>query len=582
MCDACCTIPPGPRIGRAQFLKLIGAGAAATALSGTAFARTAAAAPRSAAGAGEAPLLVDNVRGYTVARDGRLRRFSRMLVTPGGKVAALDPGAVKGVQRLDGRGRVLLPGLHDAHGHLWGIGALAVRLDLTGTKSLQEALDRLAAYAAAHPEQTWIQGRGWNEVVWGLGRLPTAQDLDTVVSDRPVWLVRVDGHAGVANSKALQLSGVTADTPDPAGGQIVRDASGAPTGVFVDTAKTFVTSKLPEPTLEDVRARALAAQTRLNAVGLTSVSDAGTSADGVVVLRELASSGELTLRLNAFLDYEAFTEIGADARTDSYADDMLRVRTVKLYVDGALGSHGAALIEPYSDRPSTKGLLQMEPAELNRRVQEILRGGYQAAVHAIGDLGNRVVLDAYERGFSTVGDQGLRHRIEHAQIISLDDIPRFKRLGIIASMQPVHATDDMNMAETRVGPDRIKGGYAWRSLLDQGSVVASGSDFPVSSENPFDGLHAAVTRTDREGKPAGGWYPGQAMTPVEALRSFTVDAAYAAHQEKVLGGLEPGKWADFVLVDSDPFDLPGGRALWQTEVLQTWVAGHRVGEYGAL
>ncbi|MBB5938746.1 amidohydrolase [Streptomyces zagrosensis] len=582
MCDACCPIPPGPRLGRAQFLKLIGAGAAAATLSGTALAGTAAAAPRGAAGGGGGPLLVDNVRGYTIDRRGRLRRFSRMLVTPGGRVAAIDPGAARGVRRLDGRGRVLLPGLHDAHGHLWGIGALAVQLDVSGTRSLQEALNRLAAYATAHPEQTWIQGRGWNEVIWGLGRLPTARDLDSVVSDRPVWLVRVDGHAGVANSKALELSGVTANTPDPSGGQIVRDASGAPTGVFVDTAKTFVTSLLPEPTLDDVQARALAAQTRLNAVGLTSVSEAGTSADGVVVLRRLASRGELTLRLNAFLDYEAFTEVGADARTDSFAKDMLRVRTVKLYIDGALGSHGAALIEPYSDRPSTKGLLIMEPAELNRRVERILRGGYQAAVHAIGDLGNRVVLDAYELAFKSVGNRGLRHRIEHAQIIAPHDIPRYKRLGIIASMQPVHATDDMNMAETRLGPDRIKGGYAWRTMLDQGTVVASGSDFPVSSENPFDGLHAAITRTDREGKPTGGWYPEQAMTPVEALRSFTVDAAYAAHQDKVLGGLVPGKWADFILVDTDPFELPAGRALWQTKVLQTWVGGHRVGEYGAL
>ncbi|MFF4764511.1 amidohydrolase [Streptomyces sp. NPDC001292] len=579
MCNACCPIPPGPRIDRAQFLKLLGAGAAAAAAP-AAFAGTAAATTRSAATEGGA-LVVDNIRGYTIA-DGRLRRFSRMLVTSGGKVAALDPGAVRGARRIDGRGRVLLPGLHDAHGHLWGLGELAVQLDLTGTKSLQEAVDRLAAYATAHPEMTWIQGRGWNEVIWGLGRLPTARDLDAVVSDRPVWLVRVDGHAGVANTKALQIAGVTADTPDPLGGHVERDASGNPTGVLVDAAKEFVTSKLPVPTLDDVRMRALAAQARLGAVGLTSVSDAGTSADGVVVLRQLADEGRLTLRVNAFLDFDAFTEVGADARTDSYAHDMLRVRTVKLYIDGALGSHGAALIAPYSDMPSTKGLLQMEPAELNRRVERVLLGGYQVAVHAIGDMGNRVVLDAYENGFRTVGDQKLRHRIEHAQVVALDDIPRFKRLGIIASMQPVHATDDMNMAETRVGSERIKGAYAWRTMLGQGTVVASGSDFPVSSSNPFDGLHAAVTRTDREGSPAGGWYPQQAMTPVEALRSFTLDAAYAAHQEKVLGSLEPGKWADFILVDTDPFDLPSGRALWQTNVLQTWVAGRRVGEYGAL
>lgn len=581
MCESCCPTPRTPRMSRAQFLQLAGAGAAAVAVSGT-FAGSAAAASRPAKPERPGPLLVDNVRGYTLSR-GRLRRFSRMLLTPEGRVAALDVGAApKGIRRLDGRGRVLLPGLHDAHGHLWGLGALAVELNLVGTRSLKEAMDRLAAYDTAHPDDAWILGRGWNEVVWGLGRLPNAADLDAVVDDRPVWLGRVDGHAGVANTAALKAVGVTADTPDPDGGRIVRDGAGNPTGVLIDAAQSLVEDKLPEPTLDDVRARALAAQKQLGSVGMTSVSEAGTDASGVVVLRQLADEGALTVRVNAFLSYKAFTDIGADARTDSYADDMVRIRTVKQYIDGALGSHGAALLAPYADDPDTSGLLQVEPEELQRRVEQVVRGGYQSAVHAIGDRGNRVVLDAYEQTFRRVGDAGMRHRIEHVQVLAPEDIPRLRRLGIIASMQPVHATDDMNMAEDRIGTERIKGAYAWRTLIDQGTHLPSGSDFPVSSENPFDGLHAAVTRTDREGRPAGGWHPEQAMTPVEALRSFTLEPAHAAHQEHVLGTLEPGKWGDFVLTDTDPFDLPSGRAVWQTKVLQTWVAGKRVGEYGEL
>ncbi|OKI51486.1 amidohydrolase [Micromonospora sp. CB01531] len=579
MCDACATPPPGPNLTRAQVLKLLGIGVGAAVLPALPASAAQAAAPGS--GTGQGPLLVDNVRGYTVTREG-LREFSSVLIASNGKVAGLDASAGRGVRRVNGKGRVLLPGMHDAHGHVWNYGALASELDLSGTRSLAEAQQALAAYAAANLDLAWITGRGWNQVIWGLGRFPTAADLDVVVRDRPVWLVRVDGHAGVANTAALALAGITRGTPDPAGGQIIRDADGNPTGTLVDTAMGFVSSKIPAPTLEDVRRRALLAQAKLNAVGITSVSDASTSTDGYVVLRELAAAGELTMRVNAFLAWDAFNDLGAAVRTDSFAADMLRVRTVKLVADGALGSRGAALLQPYSDEPSTSGLLRVTPEEMNNRVAAVLAAGYQAAIHAIGDRGNRVVLDAFDRAFRTVGNQGLRHRIEHAQVVALDDIPRFKQLGLVASMQPVHATDDMNMAEDRVGPERIKGAYAWRKMLDQGTVIASGSDFPVSSALPFEGLHAAVTRTDREGRPAGGWYSDEAMTPVEALRSFTLDAAYAAHQEKVLGSLEPGKWADFIIADMDPFNLPANRAMWQTSVLQTWVGGRRVGEYGDL
>ncbi|MGW9307308.1 amidohydrolase [Saccharomonospora azurea] len=580
MCDVCHrSTPRRTPLTRAQFLRLVGVGLATAATPGVLAACGAEqSAPRPG---GEGPVLLDNVRGYTFA-GGKLREFGSLLISGDGHVEALDPGNSEGARRIDGRGRVCLPGLHDAHGHIWGLGANETQLNLAGTRSLDEAMRALRRYAEQHPDLPWIVGRGWNEVVWGLGRMPNAADLDEVVADRPVWLTRVDGHAGVTNTAGLRASGVDADTRSPEGGEIVHGPEGRPTGVFVDAAQQLVQAHLPRPGRWEHEQRLEAAQRRLNEVGLTSASDAGTAADELAVLHQRAAAGSLSLRLNVFLDWDAFTEVGADVRADSVADDMLRVRTVKLYVDGALGSHGAALLTPYSDDPGNRGLLQMSQEELTSRLTRIVEAGYQAAVHAIGDHGNRMVLDAFAEVLSTSSGPELRHRIEHAQVVDVGDIPRFAELGLIASMQPVHATDDMNMAEQRVGPDRMAGAYAWRSMLDQGTVLAAGSDFPVSSENPFEGWHAAVTRTDKEGKPVGGWYPDQAMTVAEGLRAFTLDAAHAAHQERVLGSLEPGKWADFVLVDQNPFELEQGRALWQTTVLQTWVGGRRVGDYGQL
>ncbi|MEV0082771.1 amidohydrolase [Saccharopolyspora sp. NPDC050642] len=561
-------------MSRAQFLKLVGLATAGAAFS------AGCASGDTGAGQSGGRKLIDNVRGFTLTADGP-REFGSLLVEADGRVGGLDVGSAGGAERIDGRGRVLIPGLHDAHGHFGQLGANVSQLNLAGTKSLQEAMQALKTFAAQHPERQWILGRGWNDVIWGLGRLPSAADLDAVVPDRPVWLVRVDGHAGVANSAALRQVGVTRDTPTPSGGEIVRGADGAPTGAFVDAAQDLVEQHLPKPTVDDLKQNFLAAQRKLNEVGLTSVSDAGTSAAELAVLHQLAGSGELTIRTNSFLTYDAFRELGAKARTDSVAGDMLRVRTVKLYIDGALGSHGAAMLQPYEDDPGNSGLPQLDAAELRNRVSQVMREGFQVATHAIGDAGNRMVLDAYEAA-AAESASGMRHRIEHAQVLAVEDIPRLRAHGIIASMQPVHATDDMNMAEKRVGHRRIAGAYAWRTMLDQGITIASGSDFPVSSENPFDGLHAAVTRTDRDGQPVGGWYPDQAMSPHEALRSFTLDAAFAAHQERVLGSLEPGKWADFVILDQDPLEPPPGRARWQTGTLQTWVAGRRVGEYGSL
>lgn len=563
-------------MSRAQFLRLMGVAVTApSVLTST----TAGATPR---GPRCEAVLLDNVRGYTVTRDG-LVRFGAMLIGDDGRIRALDPGEAGGAKRVDGGGRVCVPGLHDAHAHLWGLGAKAIRLDLSKTRTLAEAMAALRTYAAEHPALAWVRGRGWNEVIWGLGRLPTAADLDAVCADRPVFLTRVDGHAAVVNTAAMRIAGVTEQTPDPAGGKIVRGADGHPTGAFIDAAIGLVESGIPPVTEPEVWQFLEIAQRTANRVGLTSISDAGCDPLQLAVLVKAVEQDKLTVRVNEWLDWETFVKVGDAVRNDSLGDDMARVRTVKLYIDGALGSRGAAMIDPYTDAPDTRGLPQMTAAELNERVRRIIEAGYQCAVHAIGDLGNRMVLDAYDAALAGRSpEEKLRHRVEHVQVVAPVDIPRFLDHDLIASMQPVHATDDMNMAEARIGAARMAGAYAWRSFVDQGTMLAAGSDFPVSEESPFDGLHAAVTRTDREGKPVGGWYPEQSMTVVEAVRAFTLNAAYAAHQENILGSLEPGKHADFLLVDQDPFDLPTGRALWQTKVLQTWVGGRRVGEYGDL
>lgn len=524
--------------------------------------------------------LIENVRGYTVQGD-TLARFDALLVGDDGRVAAVGPKArstaAPSVRRIDGGGKVLLPGLIDAHGHVGGLGEVLRSLDLSETRSLADAQKAIADYAAARPDQPWITGAGWNQEIWGLGRFPTAAEIDAVVPDRPVWLERVDGHAGWANGKALALAGITRETKDPDGGRIERDAEGNPTGVFVDAAMKLVTRVVPERS-EAERAEALqAALDHLASLGLTSVHDAGISKGDVALYRRFADDGRLTARVYAMIADvgQDFADLSAQGPLLGYGGDRLTVRSVKLFADGALGSRGAALRQPYSDDPKNSGLLFEDAAGMERKVEAALKAGYQVNVHAIGDAGNGQVMDAFEAAYAKVGGRELRNRIEHAQVVAVDDIPRFKTLGLVASMQPTHATSDMNMAEDRVGPDRIRGAYAWRTILNQGTVIAAGSDFPVESANPFYGLHAAITRTDREGRPIGGWHAEQAMTPFEAFRAFTLDAAYAAHQEAQLGSLEPGKWADFILVDQDIFAIDP-HTIWRTKVIETWVGGQRV------
>jgi predicted amidohydrolase YtcJ len=530
--------------------------------------------------AGSAPTLMENVHGYTLAGDG-LQRFTALVVNQGKVVATGDAQVLHrnfpDAQAIDGRGRTLLPGMIDAHGHVMDLGFEGVQIELSGTKSLRDAQERVRSYAHANPDRAWLLGGGWNQVQWKIGRFPFAQELDVIVSDRPVVLSRVDGHAKWLNTKALHTAGIGKDTPDPIGGRIERDASGYPSGVLVDKAMDLVDRFVPAPSDAERGAALKAALTQMNSVGLTAVGDAGDTASDIALYRQFADQDLLTVRLYAMIGGvgDDFTALSKNGPLLRLGNDRLTVRSVKLFADGALGSRGAALLAPYSDKSDQRGLSFMTDAAMEANIETALRAGYQVNVHAIGDAANHQVLDAFEVAYKAVGGRQLRNRIEHAQVVALSDIPRFKQLDLIASMQPTHATSDMNMAENRVGAERIKGAYAWRTFLDQGTRIAAGSDFPVESPNPFFGLHAAVTRTDHANQPKGGWHHEQAMTLLEAFRAFTLDAAYAAHQEMSIGSLEPGKWADFILVDRDLFEIAPAD-IWKIKVEQTWLAGERV------
>jgi predicted amidohydrolase YtcJ len=526
--------------------------------------------------------LIDRVNGYTMTSAGALVRFEALAFDAGGRViwagssaeaAARAPGA----QRIDGGGRTLLTGLIDAHGHVMGQGVALTSLDLNGTKTLAEAQTRITEYARRFPANAWVRGGGWNQVIWQLGRFPTAAELDKVVADRPAWLRRVDGHAGWANARALKLAGITRDTADPVGGRIERDARGEPSGVLVDAAMDLMAKVLPAPSEAELRQALDAALASLREVGLTSVHDMGLTAATDRLFREYADAGRLTTRIHGLIGGAGadFDQLSAKGPVSSVAQDLYALRGVKLYADGALGSRGAALLAPYSDMPGSRGLLFQSKTELTANIEKALKKGYAVSVHAIGDAGNRQVLDAFADLSARYPVASGRHRVEHVQVVALEDIPRFKSLGIIPSMQPTHATSDMNMAEDRVGAQRIQGAYAWRRFLLQGSPLACGSDFPVESANPFLGLHAAVMRESEAGMPLGGWYLDQGMSLKEAFRCFTLDAAYAARQEAVLGTLEPGKWADFIVIDQDLFRM-NPHDIWRVKVLQTWVGGRQV------
>jgi predicted amidohydrolase YtcJ len=520
---------------------------------------------------------IHSISGYTSTSSG-IEEFTVLVFSDAGRVVATgDESLLKAhpdAIRIDGNGRTLLPGLTDGHAHLYKYGFLLRSLSLVGTPSLTESLLKIDAYAGENPHARWIQGRGWNQVLWPIKEFPTAADIDKVVSDRPVVLDRVDGHAVWANSKAMEIAGITDDTPDPVGGRIVRDRNGKATGIFIDKAENLLKTHIPTPDRDEIRRVYRAAFAGLAAYGMTGVHDAGVNISEAEVLISMADDGELGLRVYAMLAGASENLDRMEKPLRGYARDMLSISAVKLYADGALGSRGAAMLRPYSDDPENRGLPFYTADELTGLAHKANYMGFQVGIHAIGDLGNRMALDAFE-AIQGKKPSALRNRIEHAQIIALEDIPRFAELGVIAAVQATHATSDMNMAEDRIGPQRIKGGYAWRRLLESGAILANGSDFPVELANPWHGLYASVTRQNRDGLPEGGWYADQALTRAEALHSFTLANAYAAHQEDVVGSLEPGKWADFIVIDRNYFDVPESE-IDDIQVLETWIAGKKV------
>ncbi|RZP20095.1 MAG: amidohydrolase [Erythrobacter sp.] len=528
-----------------------------------------------------ADVLVDNVEGLTIGEDGKLKRFTALVIDDEGKVAQILTARDEVPQtdfREDGDGAVMIPGLIDAHAHVMGIGIGALTLDLSDTNSLEEALDKIRRFAAENEARPWILGRGWNQEKWGLGRFPTAAELDSAVADRPVYLQRVDGHAGWANTMAMEAAGITATTESPAGGRVERmPGSQAPSGVFVDAAESLMTRAIPAPRPTERDLAFAKAQEVLHRNGITAVADMGTTIEDWQTFRRAGDKDALTLRIMAYAAGPDEMELIAGARPTPWLyDDKLRMNGIKIYLDGALGSRGAWLKQPYADDPGNTGLPLTGPAKLRNILVRAAQGNFQPAIHAIGTAANADALAAIaELSESFPGDR--RWRIEHAQIIDPADLSGFGQNGVIASMQPVHQTSDRSMAEARLGPDRLDGAYAWNSILQLGGRLAFGSDAPVESPDPFAGLAAATTRMDANGEPFGGWRPEERVNREQALAGFTTAAAYAGFAEGRFGRLLPGERADFVLIDRDPL-LASPAELRATKVLETWVGGRKVYE----
>jgi len=478
-----------------------------------------------------------------------------------------EPSAEFTGTRVDLEGATVLPGLVDAHLHLQGIGEAARVLDLRGTGSVAEVV---AKVRAADATGGWILGEGWDQNDWSDATFPSAAAL-AAVGDVPIMLTRIDGHAVWVNQVALTLAGVGANTPDPDGGEVLRDPDGRPTGVLVDNAIDLVKAHVPVPTPNQIRADLERAIAMCNRVGLTGAHDMGVTPAVLEALKAIAADGKLTLRVTAYLHGNT-EELAPLLSEGPRRSGVLRVLGVKLYTDGALGSRGAALLAPYSDRPETSGLLVTTVEEMNARVRDVHARGYQVAIHAIGDRGVRVALDAI--ALAQGADTSRRHRIEHAQVVATEDIGRFAELGVVASMQPTHATSDMPWAEDRVGPERIAGAYAWRTLTNAGAVLVLGSDAPVESHNPWFGIYAAITRQDSGGQPAGGWRPSERLSSSEAIAGFSRGAAYASGDDD-LGVIRPGALADLTVVEREPASL-APLELVSIEVLRTVVGGRQV------
>lgn len=517
-----------------------------------------------------ADLAITNARIYTA--NSKQPQASAMAVRAG-KIIAVGGDVSRmvgpGTKMIDAHGLAVLPGLIDSHGHVRGLGTALETLDLRGVKSEKEIADMVRAAARQAKPGDWILGRAWDQNLWAVKEFPTSQSISEAAPNNPVALTRVDGHAIWANRNALEAADVNAAMKDPKGGRVMRDASGAPAGVLLDNAQSLVSRKIPEPSQEQIERRILRALTECARLGMTTVHDAGVPQSDIDAYHSLQSKGLLPMRVYVMV-------AGKSAALDPWLargpeiGDWVTVRSIKLVSDGALGSRGASMIEPYSDDPGNRGLPILDRAFIRSVAEKAVAKGFQVNTHAIGDAANRAALDAY--GDALKGPNDKRFRVEHAQVIAPDDFEKFRKYSIIASMQPTHATSDMPWAADRLGPVRIKGAYAWQTLMKMGVHVPSGSDFPVESPNPIWGFYSAVTRQDHDGKPAGGWFPDQKMSREQALRSWTIEGAYAAFQETSKGSLEVGKLADFIMLSDDVMTMPAA-GIWKTHVKLTVVGG---------
>ncbi|MCP2605335.1 amidohydrolase [Candidatus Aminicenantes bacterium AH-873-B07] len=474
------------------------------------------------------------------------------------------------------KGKTVVPGFIDAHLHFVSLGNTKKILNLVGTVSKEEIIQLVANKISKEGEEKWIFGRGWDQNDWPIKEFPTRWDLDSVSPRNPVILTRIDGHAIWVNSLVLEKAGITKETPDPQGGKIIRDPeTNEPTGVLIDKAMSLIEKIVPSPSRKEKKEMVILASKECSSLGLTTIHDAGVDLETIKIYKELIKENKLTVRLYVMLGYpgkaiDIYLDKGPEIE---YGNNFLTIRSIKMFADGALGSRGAALLEPYSDDPTNTGLITFDPDKALQVMIKALKKGFQICVHAIGDKANRLTLDLFERAFQIVPRvKDHRFRIEHTQVLTKEDIPRFAKLKIIPSMQPTHATSDMYWAEDRLGPERVKLAYAWKSLLDTGVRIAGGSDAPVESANPLWGIYAACTRQDHKGWPEGGWHSEQKVTRYEALKMFTIDAAYAGFEEKIKGSIEEGKLADIVVLSKDILTIPAKEIL-NTHVEMTIVGG---------
>ena len=527
-------------------------------------------------------LILHNARVYTVDAN---RSTAEAIAVRGDRIVRVggnrDLLALRGpsTRVIDARGGTIVPGLHDAHAHFTGLGAGMQRIDLRGTTSYEQVVSAVRQRAAAARPGEWIVGRGWDQNDWPDKQWPTHDLLSAASPDNPVFLTRVDGHAGLVNRRAMDLAGLGAATTDPPGGRLIRGSGNQPSGVLIDNAQGLVSSKIPPVSAAQLEEQILLADRETRRLGLTMVHDAGTDGRTIEAYKRLIDAGRLKTRLYVMLrgPLPTLQQAFDNGPIVDYGNHRLAVRAIKVVADGALGSRGAAMLEPYSDEPGTTGLLTTPPEEIYAQTLAASKAGFQTAIHAIGDRANRLVMDVFERVQREVpGARALRMRNEHAQILDRAEIPRFASLNVIASMQPTHATSDMPWAPTRIGLERTEeGAYVWRKLIASGATMASGSDFPVELPNPMLGFYAAITRQDPSGRPTTGWMPVERMSRDEALASFTRNAAFAAHAETLIGSLESGKLADFVVLSKDIMRVAAPEIL-TTTVRMTIVGGEIV------